>query len=195
MLITFYASLRAAVSVAGGVLLADFVYGLVHWFEDRYGNPKWPVLGATIRANQIHHFKPREFLESSFLVRNREVFVLGALFFLVFAAAGWLNRFTGSAVASGMFANEFHRAAHLSVKENGRVITALQKAGLMQTFLHHARHHREGKNTHYCVMTNYVNPVLEKARVFPALEAAFKITTGAVPRLDESVNLRFRMAA
>jgi hypothetical protein len=195
MLITAYTSLRAALSVVGGLLFADFVSGLFHWFEDRYGNPKWPVLGHTIRANQEHHFKPRAFLEGAFLKRNREVLIIGSLFLAGFAAAGWLNLFTGSAVAFGMFANEFHRAAHRSPQENGRFITAMQRTGLAQSFMHHARHHREGKDTHYCVMTNFVNPVLERVGLFPALEKMITLTTGAVPRLDESVNPRYRLAA
>ncbi|MEE2921130.1 MAG: fatty acid desaturase CarF family protein [Pseudomonadota bacterium] len=188
-------ALKSAASILGGLFLADFISGLIHWFEDRYGNPKWPVLGHTIRANQEHHFRPRAFLEGSFLSRNREVFVLGALFLAGFWVTGTLNLFTGSAVLFGMFANEFHRAAHRSPKENGRLITALQKTGLAQSFQHHAAHHRQGKDTHYCVVTNYTNPILERVGFFPALERIVKATTGRVPRLDESVNARFRKVA
>lgn len=188
-------ALKSAASILGGLFLADFISGLIHWFEDRYGNPKWPVLGHTIRANQEHHFRPRAFLEGSFLSRNREVFVLGTLFLAGFWVTGTLNLFTGSAVLFGMFANEFHRAAHRSPKENGRLITALQKTGLAQSFQHHAAHHRQGKDTHYCVVTNYTNPILERIGFFPALERIVKATTGRVPRLDESVNARFRKVA
>lgn len=188
-------ALKSAASILGGLFLADFISGLIHWFEDRYGNPKWPVLGHTIRANQEHHFRPRAFLEGSFLSRNREVFVIGALFLAGFWVTGTLNLFTGSAVLFGMFANEFHRAAHRSPKENGRLITALQKTGLAQSFQHHAAHHRRGKDTHYCVVTNYTNPILERVGFFPALERIVKATTGRVPRLDESVNARFRKVA
>lgn len=188
-------ALKSAASILGGLFLADFFSGLIHWFEDRYGNPKWPVLGHTIRANQEHHFRPRAFLEGSFLSRNREVFVIGALFLAGFWVTGTLNLFTGSAVLFGMFANEFHRAAHRSPKENGRLITALQKTGLAQSFQHHAAHHRQGKDTHYCVVTNYTNPILERIGFFPALERIVKATTGRVPRLDESVNARFRKVA
>lgn len=188
-------ALKSAASILGGLFLADFISGLIHWFEDRYGNPKWPVLGHTIRANQEHHFRPRAFLEGSFLSRNREVFVLGALFLAGFWVTGTLNLFTGSAVLFGMFANEFHRAAHRSPKENGRLITALQKTGLAQSFQHHAAHHRQGKDTHYCVVTNYTNPILERIGFFPALERIVEATTGRVPRLDESVNARFRKVA
>ena len=185
---------KGAAAALGGLFLADFVSGVFHWFEDRYGNPKWPIVGHTIRANQKHHFEPRAFLKGSILSRNREVFIIGVLFLIGFWAAGWLNLFTGSAVFFGMFANEFHRAAHRSPKENGRLITLAQRTGLMQSFKHHAAHHRRGKDTHYCVMTNYLNPILEAVGFFPTLEKAIKWVSGSVPRLDESVNPRFRRA-
>ncbi|MEO0818291.1 MAG: fatty acid desaturase CarF family protein [Pseudomonadota bacterium] len=188
------ALLKGAGKILGGLMLADFVSGVFHWFEDRYGNPKWPILGATIRANQEHHHRPRAFLNGSFLKRNREVFFIGAAFFAAFWALGWLNLFTGSAVAFGMFANEFHRAAHRSPKENGHLISAVQKTGLAQSFAHHAAHHRKGKDTHYCVMTNYLNPALERVRFFQTLEVIIKRLTGIVPRLDDSVNPRYRRA-
>jgi len=174
------------------LFFADFVSGVVHWFEDRYGNPKWPILGHTIRANQEHHFKPRAFLTGSFFSRNKEVFAIGTLFLFGFWAAGWLNLFTVSAVSFGVFANEFHRAAHRSSKENGPVIAFVQKTGLAQSFTHHANHHRKGKDSHYCVITNYINPILERINFFPALEKIIQFITGRLPRFDGSVNARFQ---
>ncbi|MEE9381366.1 MAG: fatty acid desaturase CarF family protein [Hyphomonadaceae bacterium] len=180
--------------IIGGLLLADFISGLFHWFEDRYGNPDWPVLGHTIRQNQQHHFTPRSFLAGTTWTRNREVFAIGALFLIGFALAGWLNAFSISAVVFGMFANEIHAAAHRSPKENGRIITALQKTGLLQSHAEHAAHHRKAKDSHYCVMTNFMNPLLEQARFFPAIEALIREISGRLPRVDESVNPRYRRA-
>ena len=121
--------------------------------------------------------------------------MLGVMFLAGFWALGWLNIFTGSAVLFGMFANEIHAAAHKSPKENGRVITAIQKTGLMQSHKHHAQHHRKGKDTHYCVMTSHLNPVLERVQFFQTIEKGIERTTGIVPRLDDSVNPRYRRAA
>jgi len=184
-----------AVKVTSGLYLADLLTGAFHWFEDRYGNPKWPVLGHTIRQNQQHHHTPRSFLGGTFFSRNKEVWLLGLMFLALFWAVGWLNLFTGSAVFFGMFANEIHAAAHKSPKENGRIITALQKTGFIQSHKHHAQHHRRGKDTHYCVMTNHLNPVLEKIQFFQTIETGIECTTGIVPRLDDSVNPRYRKAA
>ena len=186
--------LRWAGQIFAGLLLADFVSGVFHWFEDRYGDPDWPILGHTIRMNQYHHHHPRFFLCGTFYTRNREVIALGIVFLLVFWAAGWLNLVTGSGVTFGMLANEFHGAAHKSPPENGRLITAIQKTGFIQSFRHHAAHHRKGKDTHYCVMTNYLNPGLERIQFFQRIERFIKRLTGIVPRPDDSVNPRYRRA-
>ena len=187
-----WAGLRALGAIIAGLLLADFVTGAFHWFEDRYGNPKWPVIGGVIRANQEHHHTPRSFLQGSFIKRNLTVFMLAAVFMAGFWALGWLNLFTGSAVVFGAFANEIHRFAHRSPTENGKMVTAFQKTGLLQSFQHHAQHHRKGKDTHYCVMTNFLNPALEKVQFFQNIEKLIFELTGGQPRLDDSVNIKYR---
>ena len=195
MSVTVLSSVGPAVlKIAGGLYFADFLSGAFHWFEDRYGNPKWPVLGHTIRQNQQHHHTPRSFLSCSTWQRNREVWIVSLLILGMFWWVGWLNLFTGSAVFFGMFANEIHAAAHRSPKENGRIVTALQKTGLLQSHAHHAQHHRKGKDSHFCVMTNHVNPVLERIQFFQRLEKLIKWTTGHIPRFDDSVNPRYQRA-
>ena len=181
--------------VLGGLWFADFVSGVVHWLEDRYGNPEWPIIGHTIRENQQHHFTPRSFLKGTLWTRNREVLAIGAAFLGAFWAFDVLNAFTVSAVIFGVMSNEVHASAHRSPQENGRIITALQKAGLLQSHRHHAAHHRKGKDTHFCVLTNHVNPVLERIRFFQTLEAIVTRVTGVRPRPDLSVNPRYRPAA
>jgi ubiquitin-conjugating enzyme E2 variant len=180
--------------VLGGLWFADFISGVVHWLEDRYGNPEWPVIGHTIRENQQHHFTPRSFLKGTLWTRNREVLAIGAAFLAAFWAFDVLNAFTVSAVIFGVMSNEVHASAHRSPQENGRIITALQKTGLLQSHRHHAAHHRKGKDTHFCVLTNHVNPVLERIRFFQTLEAIVIRVTGVRPRPDLSVNPRYRPA-
>jgi ubiquitin-conjugating enzyme E2 variant len=181
--------------VLGGLWFADFISGVIHWLEDRYGNPEWPVIGHTIRENQQHHFTPRSFLKGTLWTRNREVLAIGAAFLGAFWAFDVLNAFTVSAVIFGVMSNEVHASAHRSPQENGRLITALQKTGLLQSHRHHAAHHRKGKDTHFCVLTNHVNPVLERVRFFQTLEAIVTRVTGIRPRPDLSVNPRYRPAS
>lgn len=170
-----------------GLFLADFLTGLIHWFEDRYGNPQWPLVGEAILANHEHHSRPREFLSGSFWNRNKEV-IIGTLIILeIFFLVGLVNLITISAVLTGFFANEIHGAAHKFPNQNPVWVRVLQKLGLMQSFQHHARHHRNRKDCYYCVMTNYVNPVLEAMRFFRILEWALHRYVGISPRVDPTV--------
>lgn len=184
-----------AFKVLGGLYIADLISGFVHWLEDRYGDPKWPIIGHTIRENQQHHFTPRSFLGGTLWTRNREVLAIGAVFLAVFALVGWLNLITISAVLFGICANEVHASAHRSPKENGPLITWLQKTGFMQSHRHHAAHHRHAKDSYYCVLTNHMNPILEKLQVFRGLEWVMKRGFSLTPRPDLSVNPRYRIAA
>lgn len=183
---------KAITAILSGLFLADFITGVFHWFEDRYGNPNWKLFGNTIRANQEHHRRPRAFLEGTFLHRNAQVFLIGMVFLAGFWALGWLNLFTASAVVFGSFANEIHRFTHRSPKENGRIITAIQKTGLLQSFQHHAQHHRKAKDTHFCVMTNYLNPILERVQFFQRIEAVVHKVGKIRPRFDDSVNAKYQ---
>ena len=180
--------------VLGGLWFADFISGVVHWLEDRYGNPEWPVIGHTIRENQQHHFTPRSFLKGTLWTRNREVLAIGAAFLAASWAFDVLNAFPVSAVIFGVMPNEVHASAHRSPQENGRISTGVQEPGLLQSRRHPAAHHRKGKDTNFGVLTNHVNPVLERIRFFQTLEAIVTRVTGVRPRPDLSVNPRYRPA-
>lgn len=182
----------AAFKLVGGLYIADLVSGVIHWMEDRYGDPDWPVLGHTVRENQQHHFTPRSFLGGNLWTRNREVLFIGLAFLAGFQALDWLSLVTISAVVFGVMSNEIHASAHRSQKENGPVLTALQKTGFMQSHAHHAAHHRKGKNSHYCMVTNHMNPIVEWTGVFRKLEWLIERVSGLTPRPDLSVNPRYR---
>ena len=175
----------------GGLYIADLVSGVVHWIEDRYGDPKWPFLGHTIRENQQHHFTPRSFLKGNLWTRNREILLIGLAFLAIFRALDVLNVMTVSAVLFGISANEIHACSHRSPKENGRLVTFLQKTGLMQSHAHHAAHHRHAKDSNYCAVTNHLNPLVERIGLFRFLEAVIEKVSGIAPRPDLSVNPRY----
>lgn len=174
-----------ALQIVAGLLFADFVSGIIHWFEDRYGDPKWPIIGHAISMNREHHRRPRYFLVGTVWTRNREVFVVGLLLLLVFVAADAINPFTLSGVAFGMLANEFHAAAHRFPQENPLPVRLLQMTGVIQSKRVHGQHHRGDRDTHYCVMTAYLNPVLDRFVFFRAVEAFVRVTTGITPMDDE----------
>ena len=56
----------------------------------------------------------------------------------------------------------------LQATENGRLVTWMQKLKLIQT--QHARHHSGAKDSHYCSITNFLNPLLEELEFWKGLE-------------------------
>jgi len=155
------------------MLLVDLLTGTVHWWEDAYGNPDWKLLGkSVVKPNIDHHKTPRNFLKSSFFERIRlSLFIalgLGLLCFLV----GWLNWMVAFCLIYGLMANEIHAIAHRTKKENGKFISFLQKVGLLQSRRMHGYHHSAPYDVNYCVLTNYLNPILNKIRFWNFLEWA-----------------------
>jgi plasmanylethanolamine desaturase len=180
--------LEYALEIVGCILFVDFLSGFFHWLEDAYGRPDWPITGRWItQANILHHYHPRYFTKHSWLVSADVLLLMGGLTLVFSYSLGWLNWMTSLVVLIGVNANEFHKWAHRSKAENGRLITLLQAIGLLQTPAHHAHHHRNGKNTHYCVVTNYVNPIVDAIRFWDLLELAILHVTGVKRRLDHSV--------
>lgn len=174
-----------AVHILLGVLLADLLSGIVHWLEDTYGDPNWPIIGKTvIEPNIVHHTDPLKFTRAPFWRRNRGV--IGVMFIIggVFSLCGWLNIMTITALIVGSMANEVHRWTHLKPEELPRLVRALQQAKILQTAQHHWAHHRRGFNTHYCTITNAVNPTLDGLRIFRIIEGVIEGLFGIAPRID-----------
>ena len=86
-----------------------------------------------------------------------------------------------------MNANEIHKWSHRTRKENGRLIAALQDWHILQTPRHHGVHHSDPKNTYYCPITNFVNPVLEHLDFWTRVEAVIERFTGVAHRTDTAV--------
>ncbi len=84
-------------------------------------------------------------------------------------------------------ANEIHKWAHRTRAENGPVISFFQDIRVLQTARHHARHHTDPKNSHYCTVTNFLNPVLDGIRFWDGLEWALARSVGLQRREDTSV--------
>ncbi len=171
--------------IFAGVIVADIVSGVVHWFEDTYGDPDWPIIGkSVIEPNIIHHSDPMKFTRAPFWKRNRAVAPIFALALLGVVLAGAFNAFTLSMLIAGALASECHRWAHLPKERVPRIVRALQHVGVLQSTAHHWSHHRHGFNTHYCTVTNVTNPFLDGLRVFRLIEGALEGAFGLKPRYD-----------
>jgi hypothetical protein len=165
------------------ILAVDFGSGLLHWLEDSYGNPDWPITGKWItQPNILHHQNPVAFTFNSWLHSALVLLITGAV---IIAFAWMIDQLTWQLllfVAIGVNANEIHKWNHLPRMKRGMLIGVFQDAGLVQTAKHHARHHRGSKDTHYCVITNALNPVLDAIQFWRGLEWIIKHTFGVSKR-------------
>jgi hypothetical protein len=176
------------VPLVPALLLADFLSGLVHWLEDSYGDPEMPIIGKYVIApNVLHHFEPRAFTQSPLGRRNRSLWVLVALIMVGIWLAGALTPFWVWVGFFGAISNEVHVWAHRTPRENGPLITALQRWHVVQGPRHHAVHHTDPKRETFCVITELVNPVLDGTKFFRKVESAIQLLTGVSPRPDASV--------
>lgn len=150
---------------------ADFITGIVHWWQDTYGNPTWPILGKYVIApNLRHHDDPRGMLKVSYWARmNTSLFAAGGIIGLLILCdiSSW------QAIVLIVFAsqgNEIHAMGHRTNKENGLLVVWLQTIGIIQTRKTHGWHHKAPYDTNFFVMTEYLNPFFNKIKFFERLE-------------------------
>lgn len=144
-------------------LAADFLSGLFHWLEDRYFTTALPILGKYVAApNEVHHSQPTEFLRGGYWFRNWTTIVPAGIACLLTLWSPWCLTFLFLTQA-----NEIHAWAH---QRCNRWVRALQETGLIQSAKHHGGHHRAPFDCRYCVMTNWLNPVLDELRFWFVLE-------------------------
>ena len=165
------------------IVAVDFGSGLLHWLEDSYGHPDWPITGKWITAPDIlHHHSPSAFTKNSWLRSAAVLLVIGAV---ILGVAWFVDMLTWQVllfVAIGVNANEFHKWNHLPRKKRGKLVVKLQDAGLLQSGKDHGKHHVGSMDTHYCVLTNFLNPMLDAVRFWHGLEWAIELLLGVSTR-------------
>jgi plasmanylethanolamine desaturase len=178
-----------AVNLVASVVLADVVSGLVHWFEDVYVHRDMPLLGKWLHKvaedNRLHHDKPRAFLAKTWWQSSWDLVLLGSLVLLCAWWLGMLSLPVWVFVVLSINANQMHKWTHQNSTEKGWLVHRLQKLRLLQTPRAHAHHHQGAKNSHYCVITNFMNPVLEKLHFWRRLEWLLAHTIGLKPHMPK----------
>jgi ubiquitin-conjugating enzyme E2 variant len=161
--------------ILGGWLLADFLGGVVHWWEDRVGDEAMPLIGRWVVApNRLHHRDAMAFTRKSVLVRNWTALALiglvgGACLALFGPSVVLITALVGAAVTV-----EVHYQAHLPNTTPPwlrSVLRPLWDIGLVQSPAAHNRHH-ERPDSNYCALTGWLNPVLTHVRLWERLEWA-----------------------
>ena len=143
-------------------LLVDFVSGVAHWAEDTYGHETTPVIGRWIvTPNLLHHRDGSAFVAKSWFASSWDLAAAGVA---IVAAAGLAGALTWHVVLFALLganANQIHKWNHMARSRVPLAVRVLQRLHLLQTLRHHAQHHSGAKNSHYCVITEFLNPVLD----------------------------------
>ena len=170
------------------VLVTDFVSGLLHWLEDAYGREDFPITGRLFtRPNILHHHNPRYFTRHSWLQSSWDLICLAILILFAAWLLGVLTWHVWAFAILGANANQVHRWAHRTPNENGWLITFLQRCHILQSARHHAFHHTDPKNSHYCVLTDVLNPFLDGIGFWQRSERIIQRLFGLRRRPDTSL--------
>lgn len=158
-------------------LCADFISGLVHRWEDRAltGQSRMAFLNRVRADNERHHLRPQALCEgtwwSNISTTAPAAWALAALAALT-GHGFWALTFTFLG-----FGNLVHRWAHDRLEDRPVLVVAAQRIGLLAGPSHHAGHHfrrgrkvsREEADRRFCVMSAWLNPVLDRIRFWHAL--------------------------
>lgn len=157
-----------------GWLFADFAAGFIHWWEDRCGELAWPIIGRlVVEPNRLHHAQPA-LSAPTLLGRNAVSWSAAAILGLLLVTGFGLTPFTIAAVLGGFAVNEVHALAHRGAPK-GSWLAALQDTGLILSPAHHAGHHRQAHDRRYCVLTGWLNPILDRLGFWRGLEQLLSV--------------------
>jgi ubiquitin-conjugating enzyme E2 variant len=88
----------------------------------------------------------------------------------------------------GVNANQIHKWAHAPGTAPGWV-RLLQRIHVLQSPSHHAGHHHDSKNRRYCVITEALNPLLDRVGFWRTLESVLVPLWTAPRRSDLTAGL------
>ncbi len=154
------------------VLLADFTGGLFHWAEDSWGDSDTPLWGPLfVRPNMGHHDRPTDILRVSPWRGAGMLLVTAALLLGLGWALGLWSWQLFLFLALASLNEPAHRWEHTPPARLPRAVLALRRLGLLQTARHHWQHHIAPHASHYCVLTPWLNPLLDRSGFWRGIEA------------------------
>lgn len=158
-----------------GWLLADLLSGLFHWAQDRAISERAPFLGRfLVYYSRLHHREPLAFVSGSFAWRNGSTFAFAGVVGLALVFSfGW-SVTVGATIVGGALSTQVHYWAHRPGLAP-RIVRVLQETGALQSPKHHAGHHRPPQLTRYCILTDWLNPILDALGVWARLERLARI--------------------
>jgi len=184
-------------AIVFGILVADFMSGVVHWTADTWGSVRLPVIGkAFIRPFREHHVDPTAMTRHDFLETNGDNFLLVLPFAVCFVYKGFTHdaltlaetyRWHLFVFALGIFVlltNQIHKWSH-TYFGLPKWVEFLQKYHIILPRKHHRIHHVAPHETYFCITTGWCNYPLERIGFFQKLEWVIEKLTGVPPRVDD----------
>jgi len=172
-----------------GFLLADFITAIFHWFEDTYldYDCKLPFFSDIAKHNEMHHYFPRSIIAYS-IYENIDTTIPFAIILVVIIYVFFRKQlfmypfFFGSFILFSVFSNVFHKFSHMRDCELPIVVKYLQRIGIICSHKEHSIHHSKNNNQKYCVMSGYLNYILDNLGFWRGLEWLVKKITGKSPK-------------
>jgi len=170
-----------------GYLLADFMCGILHWFEDTYIEYclDIPIIRDIAKDNEMHHYFPRSILSYGYMEHMTyslpiSIFSLILLYFIDKTIFVKYPYFIVTFFIFTAGSNIFHRFSHMRDCENNDLVKCLQTCGLLCSHEHHSVHHKTSREK-YCVISVYNNYILDAILFWRGLEYVILCTTGIKP--------------
>ena len=160
---------------------ADFFTGFIHWLEDSFWTENTPILGKwLIQPNELHHRKPTSFLVKSWWQSSYDAVVIGIVILLIALLLKHLTWEISLFVLISISACQIHKYSHQPPSRLPVTVRFLQKARIIQDGQHHVKHHMGEKNSNYCLITPFLNPVLQKIHFWKLMEFILKPLFGKI---------------
>lgn len=178
-------ALTTAAQVLLIVLLADFIGGLFHWAEDTFGHLDTPIWGPLfVRPNIGHHDRPADILQVPWLRGARMILLAGAVILGTAWVLGALSWQLILLLALAGLNDQAHRWEHTPPARLPRLVPVLRRLKVLQTARHHWQHHIAPHTSHYCVLTPWLNPVLDRSGFWRGMEALLSPLFGTPRQRD-----------
>tara|TARA_R110000868_G_scaffold202754_3_gene450526 strand:- start:751 stop:1281 length:531 start_codon:yes stop_codon:yes gene_type:complete len=165
-------------------MLADFITGVVHWFEDKYlhEGSRFKFIDGITKDNIKHHNYPHALCIGSLWsnINTSLAITIPLTIVLIYLGA---QEVIYLAVAFASFGNIIHRYSHEHKRNVPVAIRWIQATGFMISQCQHGEHHfnetgvigKDDTTKRYCVMTSWLNPILDYINFFGTLEIIISI--------------------
>lgn len=169
--------------IIGGYLLGDLFSGIFHFYEDRWCKESDSIVNTLVcESNLRHHKYPIYTVTLNYWRRNGSSILATLPFVIFFWYIDWYLLMTAFFFLGQ--SNEIHAWSHK--KANG-LIRFGQKIGLFCSPQQHHKHHKPPYDKYYCVISGWVNPVLEKIKFWHFMLWFHKKFFGMVPRKEREI--------